>query len=100
LTCFFGFGRQQKSKKNPRSEKSVIKMRNALILFSLVIVVFLGGCVSTGSQFLPTDTVTFLTTDYRFKEVMKSNDDVKGWARDALQTINELQYQLEVERNK
>jgi hypothetical protein len=31
---------------------------------------------------------------------MKSNDDVKGWARDALQTINELQYQLEAERNK
>jgi hypothetical protein len=71
-----------------------------LIACSLVVMVFLGGCVSTGSQFLPTDTVTFLTTDYRFKEVMKSNDDVKGWARDALQTINELQYQLEVERNK
>ena len=75
-------------------------MRNASILFSLVIVVFLGGCASTSPQFLPTDTVTFLTTDYRFAEVMKSNDDVKGWARDALQTINELQYQLEVERNK
>ena len=54
-------------------------MRNALILFSLAIAVFLGGCVSTGSQFLPSDTITFLTTDYRFKEVMKSNDDVKGW---------------------
>ena len=75
-------------------------MRNALIAFSLVTAVFLGGCASTGSQFLPTDTVTFLTTDYRFKEVMNSNEDVKGWARDALQTINELQYQLEVERNK
>ena len=75
-------------------------MRNALIIFSLVTAVFLGGCVSTGSQFLPTVTVTFLTTDYRFKEVMNSNEDVKGWARDALQTINELQYQLEVERNK
>jgi hypothetical protein len=72
----------------------------ALIACSLAVMVFLGGCVSTGSQFLPTDTVTFLTTDYRFKEVIKSNDDVKGWARDALQTINELQYQLEVERNK
>jgi hypothetical protein len=71
-----------------------------LIACSLVVMVFLGGCVSTGSQFLPADTVTFLTTDYRFKEVMKSNEDVRGWARDALQTINELQYQLEVERNK
>jgi hypothetical protein len=75
-------------------------MHNALIACFLVAMVFLGGCVSTGSKFLPTDTVTFLTTDYRFKEVMKSNDDVKGWARDALQTINELQYQLEAERNK
>jgi len=71
-----------------------------LIACSLVVTAFLGGCANTDSQFLPTDTVTFLTTDYRFKEVMKSNDDVKGWARDALQTINELQYQLEVERNK
>lgn len=75
-------------------------MRNALISFSLVGMAFLGGCVSTSNQFLPADTITFLTTDYRFKKVMESNDDVRGWARDALQTINELQYQLEVERNK
>jgi uncharacterized protein YceK len=85
---------------NPRSEKSVIKIKTGLIACSLVVMAFLGGCASTSSQFLPTDTVTFLTTDYRFAEVMKSNEDVKGWARDALQTINELQYQLEVERNK
>jgi len=77
-----------------------MRIKVALIACSLAVTAILGGCVSTGSQFLPTDTVTFLTTDYRFKEVMKSNDDVKGWARDALQTINELQYQLEVERNK
>jgi len=75
-------------------------MRNALIGFSLVGMAFLGGCVSTSNQFLPADTITFLTTDYRFKKVMESNDDVRGWARDALQTINELQYQLEVERSK
>jgi hypothetical protein len=75
-------------------------MRNALISFSLVGMAFLGGCASTSNQFLPTDTITFFTTDYRFKKVMESNDDVRGWARDALQTINELQYQLEIERNK
>jgi len=100
LTCFFGSGRLRRNKKNPKSKKSGMTIKNGLIVCSLVVMVFLGGCVSTGSQFLPTDTVTFLTTDYRFKEVMKSNDDVRGWARDALQTINELQYQLEVERNK
>jgi hypothetical protein len=31
---------------------------------------------------------------------MNGNDDVKGWARDAISVINELQYQLELERNK
>jgi hypothetical protein len=31
---------------------------------------------------------------------MESSNDVKGWARDSLETINELQYQLELERNK
>lgn len=77
-----------------------MRTKIGLIVCSLVMMGFLGGCVSTGSQFLPSDTITFLTTDYRFKEVMKSNDDIRGWARDALQTINELQYQLELERNK
>lgn len=31
---------------------------------------------------------------------MNGGEDVKGWAKDALSTINELQYQLELERNK
>lgn len=70
------------------------------IVFSLALAVFLGGCASTGSRYLPPDTVTFLTTDYRFKAVMNGGEDVKGWAKDALSTINELQYQLELERNK
>lgn len=63
------------------------------------VMVCLGGCASTSTT-LPSDSVTFLTNDYRFKAVMESNNDVKGWARDSLETINELQYQLELERNK
>ena len=63
------------------------------------VMVCLGGCASTSTT-LPSDSVTFLTNDYRFKAVMQSSDDVKGWARDSLETINELQYQLELERNK
>jgi hypothetical protein len=31
---------------------------------------------------------------------MNSDGDVKGWAKDALEVINELQYRLEVEQNK
>lgn len=61
--------------------------------------VCLGGCASTGTT-LPSDSVTFLTNDYRFKDVMQSGKNVQGWAGDALHTINELQYQLELERNK
>ena len=61
--------------------------------------VLLGGCASTGTT-LPADSVAFFSNDYRFGEVMRSSEDVRGWARDALHTINELQYQLEAERNK
>ena len=83
-----------------RPEKGVTKIKSALMACFLVGMVCLGGCASTGSTTLPSDSVQFLSTDYRFKEVMNSGEDVKGWARDALHTINELQYQLEMERNK
>ena len=75
------------------------RIKSALAVFFLVGMVCLGGCASTGTT-LPSDSVVFLTNDYRFKEVMHSNKDVQGWAEDALHTINELQYQLEIERNK
>ena len=82
-----------------RQNKGGTKTGVRLTAFSLAVMVCLGGCASTGTN-LPSDSVTFLTNDYRFKAVMESNNDVKGWARDSLETINELQYQLELERNK
>jgi len=69
-------------------------------LLVLVLMVLVGGCVSPQQFPPPSDSVTFLTRDYRFEDVMKSNDNVKGWARDTLDVVNELQYQLEVEKNK
>jgi len=83
-----------------RPEKGVTKTKIVLAVFLMAGMAFLGGCASTGSTTLPSDSVAFLTNDYRFKEVMHSNKDVQGWAEDALHTINELQYQLELERNK
>ena len=77
-----------------------MRIKSVLIACPLAGISILGGCASLGTKSLPPDTVTFLTTDYRFKSVMTSNDDVKGWARDAISVINELQYQLELERNK
>lgn len=74
--------------------------RIALTAFLTVAAVFLGGCASTSSFTPPSDSITFLTNDYRFKSVMNSGDDVRGWARDTLEVINELQYQLEFERNR
>lgn len=82
-----------------KQRKDGTKIGAGLTAFFLAVMVCLGGCASTGTT-LPSDSVTFLTNDYRFKEVMQSGDDVKGWARDSLETINELQYQLELERNK
>lgn len=77
-----------------------MRIKSVLMACSLAGISILGGCASLGIKSLPPDTVTFLTTDYRFKSVMNANDDVKGWARDAISVINELQYQLELERNK
>jgi hypothetical protein len=69
-------------------------------LLVLGLMVLVGGCVSPQQFPPPSDSVTFLTRDYRFADVMKSNENVKGWARDTLDVVNELQYQLEVEKNK
>lgn len=74
--------------------------KNALAVSFLLTALALGGCASTSPTVPPSDSVTFLTNDYRFKSVMESNNDVKGWARDTLQIINELQYQIDTERNK
>ena len=74
--------------------------RNALAASLLLTALALGGCASTSPTVPPSDSVTFLTNDYRFRSVMQSNDEVKGWARDTLNVVNELQYQLDTERNK
>lgn len=77
-----------------------MKTMLGLIACSLVVTAILGGCASTSTEFVPNDLIGFYTTDYRFQAVMNSNDDVRGWANDALKTINELEYQLNLERNK
>ena len=74
--------------------------RIALAASFLALAAFLGGCASTSGFTPPADSVTFLTNDYRFRSVMNAGDDVRSWAKDTLEVINELQYQLEVERNK
>ena len=99
MICFYGFGRLRKSKDNPRSKKSVIKINNALIASFLAVMVFLGGCAST-TPLLPDDSITSLTDDYRFKSVMQSNEEIRQWARKALMMINDLQYEVEEQRAK
>lgn len=83
-----------------RPGKGGMNARSGLAVSLLVMALALGGCASTSPTVPPSDSVTFLTNDYRFKSVMESGDDVKGWARDTLHIINELQYQLDTERNK
>jgi hypothetical protein len=77
----------------------VINLRSGLTkLLALGLMVLVGGCASTKQFPPPSDSVEFLTRDYRFADVMKSNQNVKGWARDTLDVVNELQYQLELEK--
>jgi len=84
---------------NPRLGKSVIKTKTGLIAFSLIATAILGGCASS-TPLLPNDSITALTDDYRFKSVMQSSDETREWARKALMIINDLQYEVEEQKNK
>lgn len=76
-----------------------MKLKKAFVKLSVVaLMALVGGCASTQPYPPPSDSVTFLTRDYRFKDVMESNQNVKGWAQDTLHILNELQYQLELEK--
>jgi len=84
---------------NPRLGKSVTKTKTGLIAFFLVVMATLGGCASS-TPLLPNDSITALTDDYRFKSVMQSSDETREWAKKALMIINDLQYEIEEQKNK
>ena len=69
-------------------------------LLSVICVVSLGGCATTTPVTQTTGIVEELMKDKNYSEVRKSTPAVKEWSRKALNAVNDLSYELKVERNK
>ncbi len=70
------------------------------LLLSVICVASLGGCATTTPVTHTTGIVEELMKDKNYSEVRKSTPAVKEWARKALNAVNDLSYELKVERNK
>jgi hypothetical protein len=69
-------------------------------LLSVICVVSLGGCATTTPVTHTTGVVEELMKDKNYSEVRRGTPAVKEWARKALNAVNDLSYELKVERNK
>ena len=68
----------------------------ALIMLSALV---LGGCASVAPVVRTSGNSDRLINDPRFEEVKKSTPDVQSWAYDAINTVNDLEYEVRVRNN-
>ena len=67
------------------------------LLASTVMVLALGGCAHTTPPAVRTvGNADRLINDSRFEKVMECGPEVRGWAHDAVHTINDLEYEARV----
>jgi len=80
-----------------RSEHKTLKTIGARIakLLSVICVASLGGCATTTPVTHTTGIVEELMKDQNYNEIR-----TREWARKALNAVNDLSYELKVERNK
>jgi len=62
-----------------------------------VLALVLGGCATITPPAVRTaGNADRLINDPRFEKVLQAGDDVKGWAYDAVHTVNDLEYEVRV----
>ena len=85
-----------------RSEHKTLKPIGARIakLLSVICVVSLGGCATTTPVTHTTGIVEELMKDQNYNEIRRGTPGTREWARKALNAVNDLSYELKVERNK
>ena len=85
-----------------RSEHKTLKAIGARIakLLSVICVVSLGGCATTTPVTHTTGIVEELMKDQNYNEIRRGTPGTREWARKALNAVNDLSYELKVERNK
>lgn len=59
----------------------------------------LGGCATVTPAVRTVGNADRLINDPRFEEVTRSTPDVQSWAYDAVNTINDLEYEVRVRTN-
>jgi hypothetical protein len=85
-----------------RSGLTTLKANGAAIamLLSVICVVSLGGCATTTPVTHTTGVVEELMKDPTYIEIRRGTPGTREWARKALNAVNDLSYELKVERNK
>ena len=81
---------------SPQSRKSGLRVAVALIMLSALV---LGGCASVDPVVRTSGNADRLINDPRFEEVKNSTPDVQAWAYDAINTVNDLEYEVRVRNN-
>ena len=85
-----------------RNGHKTSKVNGATIvkLLSVICVVSLGGCATTTPVTHTTGVVEELMKDQNYNEIRRGTPGTREWARKALNAVNDLSYELKVERNK
>jgi hypothetical protein len=69
-------------------------------LLSVIYAVSLGGCATTTPVTHTTGIVEELMKEPTYIEIRRGTPGTREWARKALNAVNDLSYELKVERNK
>jgi hypothetical protein len=85
-----------------RSAFRTLKVNGSIIvtLLSVICAVTLGGCATTTPVTNTTGIVEELMKDPTYIEIRRGTPGTREWARKALNAVNDLSYELKVERNK
>ena len=85
-----------------RSGLTTLRVSGAVTakLLSVICAVSLGGCATTTPVTHTTGIVEELMKDQNYNEIRRGTPGTREWARKALNAVNDLSYELKVERNK
>ena len=59
-----------------------------------ILVLSLGGCATTQPVARTSGNTSRLMTMPEYEQIRTSNEDVKRWAREALHTVNDLEFEV------
>jgi hypothetical protein len=94
--CFASF---QAGRKSEHKTSKAIGARTVMLL-TAICAVSLGGCATTTPVTHTTGIVEELMKDQNYNEIRRGTPGTREWARKALNAVNDLSYELKVERNK